>query len=157
MKIKLLIVCVLMLVFSYCAKKTETVSVQFLNPNSSITSTQILKLDWERLPVDIPTYYYKNKDTTVTFTLCFDSSIVISQKWEITFNEIDSISLDALFSNYESYIFPPINFQELSSKSSYFTIFNYPKNIYFAGNIYRQKNGTFLLTATHRFPIFNCK
>lgn len=130
--------------------ENEKVSIDFLNPNLNITPQQILKLGFKRELVDIPMFSFNNSDTIITFTLTHDSLNLISQQWEVKFDDLDSISFTNFLSDYKSVITSNINFSTLGASN--FCIYNYKRNLLFISSIIKESASNYLLRVSYYYP-----
>lgn len=128
----------------------EQVSLEFLNPNKELVPDQVmdLKLDWFK--EDIPMFEINNEDTTIIFTLTHDTLNVISQRWEVELQNVDSFEFNRFLSSYNSVIISKFNFNTLGVEN--LTIYNYKRNMIFTGSVRSISDSKYLLIINYNFP-----
>lgn len=114
----------------FCACSNHKVTFDFLNPNTNITADDILELNLERIPEDIPMYYKQIGDTTIIFNLDHDEKRILSITWEIkNKNECDSIAFFNSLKEQSLGVFEQMVYKD--SNLYYFPLLNHHNNLIF--------------------------
>ena len=124
---------VILLIINSCTKIDQSVSLEVFYPNIDMSIEALIKKKFERVNgVDVTILSFQHADTSITFSLFRDSTLLTSQKWEIMFHEkLDSMSLINFFHSRNLTILGNANYKTKDS----FCALNWVNNLVFVCDI----------------------